>query len=91
MILSDIRSKPKSILRNVYPRLSEYKPQKWYMPGSCNFRGQKSYSSNVYDVVDQTDEERKKFDVSYIHEGNFVVECMSCIKIDEDDCEEDNG
>lgn len=107
MILSDIRSKPKSILRNVYPRLSEYKPQKWYMPGSCNFRGQKSYSSNVYDVVDQTDEERKKFDVSYIHEGNFVVECMSCIKIDEDDwhnvdlstsskflkpeCEEENG
>ena len=107
MILSGVRSRPKSILQNVYPRLREYKPQKWYMPGSCNFRGQKSYSSNVYDVVDQTDEERKKFDVSYIHEGNFVVECMSCIKIDEDDwhnvdlstsskflkpeCEEENG
>ena len=86
MILSRIDSDmSESILCNVYPRLLDCKPQKWYMPGSCNFRGLKNYSSNVCEIIDHNDIVKSDSDIASIHEGNFVVKCVECIKVDKRD------
>lgn len=108
MILSRIDSDMmESTLIDMYPRLTEYKPQKWYLPGSCVFRGIKSYDLNVCSIIDSNDMTERDLDIAYIHDGYFVVECMSCIKVDRRDwnkkdlnvsskflkleCEEDNA
>lgn len=86
MLLSHIESgMAESILYNMYNRLSKCKPKKWYMPGSCNFRGLKSYDSNVCEIIDSSDIVKGDLDVSNIHDGFFMVECMSCIKVDKRD------
>lgn len=76
----------KRALNKVYPRLKKYKPGKWYLPGGSEICGQKSYNSDVSDIIENTVELDSEFsDISSIKEGNFVVECMSCIKVDQGD------
>ena len=71
------------------------------------FRGIKSYDLNVCSIIDSNDMTERDSDIAYIHDGYFVVECMSCIKVDRRDwnkkdlnvsskflkleCEEDNA
>ena len=76
----------KRALNKIYPRLKKYKPGKWYLPGGSEICGQRSYNSDVSDIIENTVELDSEFsDISSIKEGNFVVECMSCIKVDQGD------
>ncbi|AKN30335.1 hypothetical protein Ccar_05665 [Clostridium carboxidivorans P7] len=58
---------------DIYSRMFEVKPKKWYMSGS--FGGNYEYTFNVADTGDGT----SVFDVG---KDSYRIECMECIEID---------
>ena len=58
---------------DIYSRMYNLKPRKWYMPGT--YKGKFDYKYNVADVGDGTS-------VLDVGMDCFTIECMKCIKID---------
>lgn len=74
IIIPELTSGRKTIKRDdIYSRMYDVKPRKWYMSGS--FRGNYEYTFNVADTGDGTS-------VLDIGRDSYRIECMECIGID---------
>lgn len=64
------------LLTNIFGRMQEVKPEKWYMSGE--YCGKYTYDLNVAEIV-------KRNTVSSMVPNRFRIECMHCIHIDNEE------
>lgn len=62
--------------KNLCSRMMEVKPEKWFLKG--NEAGKYDYSYSTADI-------RHDNLVTDLDDDSFVIECMNCIKVDDDD------
>ena len=90
VILASISgSTPKSYVTNIFNRMMEFQPEKWFMQGE--YKGEYLYSMDVSQIINP---HKNGYTVSDIDSKKFRIECMKCIDVDIDgwknieDCKE---
>ncbi|GFI25138.1 hypothetical protein IMSAGC012_00244 [Lachnospiraceae bacterium] len=82
IILPLVRNvKKKTDEKNIFSRMYRVRPEKWYMSGAKY--GKCEYDYNVTQVASETGDHS----VAVLEPDAFYVECMDCIKIDENEWE----
>ncbi len=58
-----------------FHRMKDFRPEKWYMCGK--YHGKFSYEQSVSSIINNKT-------IATIHQGQFRIECMECIRVDMD-------